>query len=141
MITLEKYWMGRDKTHTEELTIEHFHWASEMVRKANLLLDRYIRANPDAVRPEHVNSGWRPVAINAKVKGAAKLSNHTTCKAIDLGDPDNKLDRWLLTDAGQLALEECELWMEHPSATPGWCHLQLVQNRSWVEGKPRFFYP
>lgn len=126
MITLEKYWMGRDKTHTEFLTIEHFHWASETVRKANLLLDRYMQANPDAMRPDYVTSGWRPPAINARIKGAANKSNHITCKAIDIADPHNALDKWLLTRDGQVALEECELWLEHPSATPGWCHLQIV---------------
>lgn len=137
MITLESYWMGRDKTHAEFLKIEFFHFASETVRRANLLLDRYLSANPDATRPGKVNSGWRPPAINAGTKGAAKLSNHMTCKAIDIADVDGKLDQWLMTSEGQRALVECELWMEHPSATPTWTHLQIVPPGS---GR-RVYYP
>jgi hypothetical protein len=39
--------------------------------------------------------------------------------------------------ANLAVLEELQLWLEHPDATPGWCHLQILPPRS---GR-RVFYP
>ena len=51
--------------------------------------------------------------------GAAN-SPHRDARAIDVYDPLNRLDDWI-TDA---VLENVGLYREHPSATPGWVHLQ-----------------
>lgn len=68
------------------------------------------------------------MAVNTAVPGAAKNSKHIVCQAIDLNDHDGRLDAWCLANLD--ALEELGLWLEHPDATPGWCHLQTQPPRS-----------
>lgn len=114
-LKLADYYMGRDKSHRDELTRELRANARDIVRRVNRLLKC-------AGIPAAVSSGWRPAAINAAVPGAAKASRHITCLAIDLEDRDGELDAWCM--ANLEVLEECGLWLEHPDATPGWCHLQ-----------------
>lgn len=132
VITLEDYFMGRDKLFPGELTEELWANAVLTVERANALLAR-------AGMERGVNSGWRPVAINAAVKNAARRSKHIHCLAIDIDDDDNSLDAWCM--ANLRALEEIGLWLEHPSATPRWCHVQTVPYGSWKPGKPRYFRP
>lgn len=136
MITLEQFYMGRDKTYASELTAEIKKNATETVRRINLLLALFYAANPKAAK-RSVNSGWRPAAINAGVKNAAPKSKHMLCLAGDLSDDDEALDKWCMTEAGREAMETVGLWLEHPSATPRWCHLQTVAPRSGN----RVFYP
>ena len=131
-ITLADYYMGRDRLYPQELTPELAANARRMVERANALLQR-------AGLRRAVNSGWRPAAINAAVKNAAKNSRHLHCLAIDIDDDDGALDAWCM--AHPEVLEELGLWLEHPSATPRWCHLQIVQYGSWAPGKPRYFFP
>lgn len=128
MITLEDYFMGRDVEYAEELTDELRDNARETVERANALL---ARAGLD----RSVNSGWRPAAVNATVPNAAKRSKHMQCLAIDLDDDDGALDAWCMAHLD--VLKEIGLWLEHPSATPRWCHLQIVPPRSGN----RVFYP
>lgn len=132
-ITLKDYLMGRDYQYPQELTDELRANAEETCRRTNLLLDRYFADNPDD--ETGVNSGWRPAAINRGTPGAAKKSKHMVCKAIDLEDDEGAIDDWCMNNLH--VLEELELWLEHPSATKGWCHLQTVPPRS----KNRVFYP
>jgi len=65
----------------------------------------------------------------------APMSAHKQGMAVDLYDPDNRIDNWLV--GHQKALEQYGLYFEHPSATPRWSH--------WGTRKPksgrRFFYP
>ena len=130
VITLSDYWMRRDVEFPLAMTPEIERNAERTVALANALLARFGEGRK-------VNSGWRPPAVNAAIPTAAKNSKHITGQAIDLADPDGDLDEWLLTQEGQLALEELGLWMEHPAATKGWSHLQTVPPRS---GR-RVFYP
>ena len=125
MITVSDYFMGRDRVYASCLTDDIKLNAAETVKRANALLELFYAACPKA-HQRNVNSGWRPPAINACVRGAAPRSNHMTGKAVDLGDDDGALDDWLMTIPGQAALVKIGLWMEHPSATPRWCHVQTV---------------
>lgn len=127
-LKLADYYMGRDKPHRSELTRELRANARETLRRVNALLRR-------AGLMRKVASGWRPATINAAVPGAAKGSKHITCLAIDLEDRNGALDAWCLANLD--ALEEFGLWLEHPDATPGWCHLQTQPPRSGN----RVFYP
>jgi hypothetical protein len=131
-ITLADYYMGRDRLYTDELTPELVSNAHQMVACANELLQR-------AGLRRAVNSGWRPAAVNATVRNAARQSKHMLCLAIDIEDDDGALDAWCM--AHPEVLEVLGLWLEHPSATPSWCHVQIVQHGSWEPGKPRCFYP
>lgn len=120
-LKLGDYYMGRDKLHREELTRELRSNARETLRRVNRLLRR-------AGILTSVSSGWRPAAVNARIPGAAKGSRHILCLAIDLNDRDGALDAWCM--ANPAVLEELGLWLEHPAATPGWCHLQTCPPRS-----------
>lgn len=128
MITLPQYWMGRDEKYPDELTPEIESNATELLRRANDLMD--VFGQDRAVR-----SGWRPKEVNEATPNAAVFSKHMTGQAVDLDDPEGDLDQWCLDNANELA--RLGLWQEHPSATKGWTHLQFVPPKS---GK-RCFYP
>jgi len=121
VITLAQYFMGRDAEHATELTAPLQRNAETMVARANMLLSQ-------ACIECAVNSGWRPQKINALVPNASPRSRHLTCEAIDLDDPLDRLDAWCMDHLAVLV--EIGLWLEHPAATPGWCHVQIVAPRS-----------
>lgn len=129
MITLSQFFMGRDKSYASALTPEIGKNAEDLLSRVNFLMAIFYTTNPNA-HSRGVNSGWRPPKLNATVPGAAAHSHHMTGKAIDLGDDDGALDAWLMSLAGQKALVDSRLWMEHPSATPRWSHFQSVPPRS-----------
>ena len=132
MITVEEYLKGRDKQYPTEFTVDLRINAQETVQKINDVLDIFGEER-------RITSGWRPAAVNAATPGAAKFSKHTTCQAGDIEDDEGDLDAWCFEHPK--TLEEIGLWQEHPASTKGWCHLQIVQYKSWVPGKPRWFYP
>ncbi len=122
MLTLADYFMGRELLHPDELTRELRDNSACTVERANRLLR--LAGTTTWV----VNSGWRPLAINASIPNASPRSRHITCQAIDLGDDDGSLDAWCMAHLDALA--SLGLWLEHPRATPGWCHVQTVPPRS-----------
>ncbi len=128
MITLQDYWMGRDEEYPLAMTPQIERNAQRTVDLANQLLLRYGGH-------AKVNSGWRPPQVNAATPGAAKFSRHMTGEAVDLADPEGMLDDWCMENLP--VLEKLGLWMEHPAATKGWCHLQTIPPKS---GR-RVFYP
>ena len=121
LITLAQYYMGRDAEHAAELTAALKVNAAVTVERANRLLAHACLAC-------EVTSGWRPHAVNAAVPNASPRSRHLTCEAVDLADPDGSLDAWCMRHLEVLAA--IGLWLEHPDATPGWCHVQTVPPRS-----------
>lgn len=129
-IVLADYWMGRDKKYPPGLLIESK--AQDLLRRVNALI---AKVPSDVVGDIVVTSGYRPPAINRTTPGAALKSLHMTGQAIDLLDADGLLDDWCMDNLKQLELGG--LWLEHPAATKGWCHLQSQPPRS---GK-RVFYP
>lgn len=141
MITVDDYFMGRRELYPLALSPDIERNAARTVAVANALLARAlgagIRLETNAKTGSGVNSGWRPPAVNAATKGAATNSKHMLGLAVDVHDPDGKIDAWLMTDAGQQALKDVGIWIEHPDATPGWSHWQIVQPGS---GR-RVFYP
>lgn len=106
--------------------------AIDLLAKVNALLSEIQII--EAMDPI-VNSGWRPAYYNKTVPNAAVNSKHITGQAVDIRDPDGALDEHLHTHFRLLIKHG--LWMEHPSATKGWCHLQCVPPRSGN----RIFYP
>ena len=134
MITLEDYlnhWRvnyGHVQVDESALTEVLKANASVTVSRANRLLAEFGEERP-------ITSGWRPVEVNRVVPGAALRSKHTECRAVDISDPDGDLDEWCLDHFAVLG--SCGLWLEHPSATKGWCHVQIIAPKS---GK-RVFYP
>lgn len=138
MITMREFWMGREDAQvTDEMRAD----AQTTVDRTNALL---LRAAEVGIEPTQagngfgcVDSGYRTAAINAATPKAAKNSNHMLCRALDISDDDGELDAWLISDEGQKAMEEIGLWSEHPSATKGWAHVQIVPPKSGH----RTYYP
>lgn len=114
---------------------EQYPPTDEMKENMALLLERVNALAEDLQMEFRVSSGYRPKEINDKLKGAAKKSWHTKCAAVDLVDFDCAIKKILYKDQG--LLEKHELYMEHPKATPTWCHLQIFPPKS---GK-RVFIP
>lgn len=114
MITKGEILMGRDKLAplTKELEAN----LARLWTAVNIV--RTVWGHPMAV-----SSGYRPLAVNTRTPGAAKRSAHLTCQAVDIWDPEHRLARFL--QANQDLLVRAGLWMEDPSATPTWCHLQI----------------
>lgn len=139
MIRLVDYWMGRDEQYALAMSPQLEKNAALTIELANKLL---VLAKAAGVSLEAhpltktiVSSGWRPPAVNQATPGAAPRSKHITGQAIDLYDPDGDLDEWLL--GNHQPLRDLGLWLEHPSATKGWCHVQTMPPRSGN----RVFYP
>lgn len=117
-----EFWKGRDGTFASELTPAIREAAAETLRRVDGLL---VHAG---LASAHINSGWRPAAVNAKVPGAAKRSRHMTGEAVDIADGEGTLAAWVL---GHLeALEHANLFIEHPLHTPRWVHFQTAPPRS-----------
>lgn len=119
MISRDEVLMGRDKQYplTPELEMN--------LQKLLVAINKFRQLYGI---PMYVTSGYRPAAINATVPGAAKKSNHEICLACDFADKDGKLKTWCLANLNKLV--DCGLWMEDPSSTPTWTHLQAVSPRS-----------
>lgn len=139
MITIQNYYMGRDLTYGNELTKDKVLNAGTTVQRINALIIAFeaygitLENSPMSKTP--VSSGWRPAKINGITPGAAVRSKHMTCQACDLYDPEGDIDEWAL--AHPEVLERIGLWQEHPSATKGWAHFQIIPPKSGN----RVFYP
>lgn len=140
MLTVADYWMGRDVTHGLALSTQIRANAARTVETVNKLLVLAKTAGVSLeINPRTgsiLSSGWRPPVINAATPGAAPRSKHLLALAADIYDPDGDLDEWCLANA-DTALKDLGLWLEHPAATKGWCHVQTVPPGS----KRRVFYP
>lgn len=123
MITLESFYMGRDKTHADELTQEIQDNAEITVGKVNELLE--IAGFKSA---SEVASGWRPAGVNAATANAAKNSKHLTGQACDIRDGDRSLAGWCADNVD--VLEQVGLWCEDFRWTPTWVHFQIVPPKS-----------
>lgn len=107
MITRARFMMDRDVQYptTEEMEVN----AARVLFRVNRLLAFIGEASV-------VSSGYRPGHFN---NGYSKKSAHLTCEAIDLEDKDNRIKNKL----NEKVLIQFDLYMEHPTATPTWCHL------------------
>lgn len=135
MITLEQYFMGRDKQFSAECNAFIRRSAVDTVRRTNEL-KQIMAATEGFIFPEdEVASGWRPLAVNDATCNAAKGSPHLIAEGLDTRDPDRLFARWCLRNLHEL--EHLGLWMEDPRWTPTWVHLQTHPPKS---GK-RVFIP
>ncbi|MDI4633281.1 hypothetical protein J7U46_09505 [Pelomonas sp. V22] len=142
MITLADFFMGRREQYPLAMSPSIEREALRTVEIVNKLLAQAMSYGVDLTHKHPqtgtlVASGWRPPTLNAATPNAAPNSKHMTGQALDVYDPDGELDDWLMTGEGQAALTALGLWLEHPSATKSWSHLQTVPPKS---GR-RVFYP
>lgn len=75
--------------------------------------------------------GFRPQSCPQ----GAKTSSHKDGKGVDRYDPRGEIDAWCLAHPDRLAVHG--IYIEHPSATPGWSHWSIKPPAS---GK-QVFYP
>lgn len=95
--------------------------------RLNALFDDWDR-EWHQLRPA-ISSGYRTPAAN-KAAGGATKSAHLEGRACDFVDLDGEFSKWCL---GHLELlERHGLWMESPTKTKGWVHLQSREARSRV---------
>ena len=118
-----------DRAKNPEITPELLKNAENLLKKVNALL------NDLGITKAHVTSGFRPSAVNASTKGAAKKSHHQKCLAIDIADDKaqtlaNKLMKDAEDNKANSLLAKHGLYMEHPQHTlgknSGWIHLQSI---------------
>lgn len=107
-----------DRAKSPELTYEVKSAAMVLVDKINELGRRLNLGTLE------VSSGFRPIVVNANIKGAAKSSGHTKGMAVDFSDKDGKL-KALVASKPEI-LRELGLFMEAPEATLTWLHLDYI---------------
>lgn len=112
-----------EKPHSPQHTSNAF----ELFRRVNGLLTELQWAyptDPDTGTPisgSKGGSGDGGFRLTTSITGAASSKHKLAC-AVDVYDPENKLDE-MLTDE---LLTKFDLYREHPDDTPGWCHLQTL---------------
>lgn len=118
-VNVEQYLMGR--TTMDKLSPEQVGNLNTLIPKINELLERYNKPVP-------MNSGYRSPEDQMRINPKAPKSKHIECAAIDLGDKDHSFRYWCLMHLDILI--ELGLYMEDPSHTPTWVHLQCIAPRS-----------
>ena len=140
MITLVDYFNHKlDHPEATELMKDN---ARDLLGKVNALLDEARNAgiygdwvDPDTgtcVSGSKGGSGDGGFRLQSSPTGAPR-SAHKQAKAVDVFDPTDALEKW----CNDAILSRHGLYREHPSATPGWFHLQSKPPGS---GR-RTFYP
>lgn len=115
--------MGRDSEYPP---------SPEMLSNANSLLNRVEGLCYDlgiVLKEEDLSSGYRPGKYNKAAGGSAR-STHLTCQALDLKDPLKKITNKIL-EAPHL-LEKWGIYMEDPSYTKTWVHLQTRPTKNRI---------
>ena len=113
-------------------------WAEKDVDTVTLrnLEDLCRKINALGYKPAmYASSCLRSMVDQQRVNPKALGSSHLYGCAVDIKDPDGKLAQWLKANTAKL--EKCGLWMEDPTYTKGWCHLQTYAPKSMN----RYFKP
>jgi len=124
-VTPEEYFNTQD---VSDLTHEQYCNAIRLLHVINLLRLEFGV-------PFKINSGYRSLAHNLRVGGSAN-SHHIYCRAIDIADPNGLIKGQLMANNNELLIKY-NLFMEDPSVTKTWAHLQIVPPRSGA----RIFMP
>lgn len=118
-ITAVDYLMGR--TTVDKLSSEQTTNLETLIIRINDLLSHYNR-------DIKINSGYRSPEDQARINPKAPKSNHLICAAVDIADRDHCFRYWVLMHLDLLI--KLGLWMEDPSHTATWVHLQCIPPRS-----------
>lgn len=147
MFTLEQYFGTKPHTEAQEVA------ATALLVKVNALQAEYRDATgrPEDIDPDtgteisgskggSGDGGFRldtattggghsahKIVWEQNSDGSWRKELETPKAAVDCSDQRNKLDDWLdgfeYGDGQNSMLEKHDLYREHPSATPTWCHL------------------
>lgn len=108
-------------------------WVESEVDAVTLrnLDDLCLKLNKLGFQPaRYATSCLRSIKDQQRINPSAMGSSHLYGCAVDIGDADGRLTNWLKTSIGKKALVDCGLWMEDPTYTKGWCHLQSYSPKS-----------
>lgn len=122
--------MGRDKTYPKEYTTIVSDNLDKLLKVIEKVESKYVE---DGGKPFTVNSGWRPSGINAVTSNASAGSKHLLGLAVDVGDSDCKIWKWVLENVA--FLKENNIHIEDKRWTSsdesgGWVHFQIVPPKS-----------
>jgi hypothetical protein len=139
MISLEQYVGVHSKS--KDWTDERKKNAISLLSVVNKLLGFAIQGGVRLLENPSTHSGvsgqtfggFRPQDCP---QGAPK-SSHKEGLAVDIYDPDDKLDTWCKLPDNLALVESCGIYFEHPSSTKGWCHMTIKRPGSGN----RWFYP
>jgi hypothetical protein len=120
MISREEVLMGRDSEYPLDQQLE---------KNLSNLLSALNKFRAEYGKPMYVSSGYRPGKYNAAA-GGAEHSSHLVCEACDFHDPKGELDEFCTRNLE--LLEQCGLYLEDPTYTPGWCHLQIRPTKNRI---------
>ncbi len=117
MITKEMLLMGREKEYPLN--------AGQLV---NLIKLQEMINNVENLYgfPLKISSGYRPGRFNVAA-GGSKASAHLTCEAVDIQDTKGVFKAWCLKNIQ--VLTKMGVFMEDPTKTPTWCHLQTRKTK------------
>lgn len=119
MLTLKDLLTSSGKYPERE---KHKEVTPEVTANATALLEKVNNLLKDLkIDKVSVSSGFRPSEVNAGIANAAKKSLHMSGQAVDLVDPDGKLDA--LIESRDDLKKKYGLWQESIDATKGWVHL------------------
>lgn len=119
MLTLKDLLTSSGKYPERE---KHKEVTPEVIKNAEALLSKVNALLKDLkIDKVSVSSGFRPSEVNAGIANAAKKSLHMQGSAVDLSDPDGKLDA--LIESRDDLKKKYGLWQESPGATKGWAHI------------------
>lgn len=114
--------------NVSDLTIAQQHNLEELQRRVNIIREAYGK-------PMTVTSGFRTRLDQERINPKVTKSRHMEGKAVDIYDPDQELQKFLLANVDLLV--SAELWCEDFSATKNWVHFQ---SEPPLSGR-RFFKP
>ena len=126
-IDVFQYLMGRAKLESLPPDIQ-FNIIS-LLSKVNTLLERFGEFRK-------VTSGFRTQTDQMRINPKVTKSNHLRGLCVDLEDKDGRLDAFCC-EKDFAILKELDLYIESPTATIGWSHIQNIPPRS----KKRSFIP
>lgn len=99
----------------------------QLVDKLNQIREAYGKAMG-------LTNAFRCPIHNATIPGAAKKSKHMDGHAADVADGSGEFAKWIVS-----RLDHFDIWIEDPSQTIGWIHIQCVPYGSWKKGMTRVF--
>jgi uncharacterized protein YcbK (DUF882 family) len=131
----------------KELNPKTFPTTPEIDKNLAILLDRLNQVRSAFGKPMICTSGLRSIKDHKRIyekKGIPEnkipmKSKHLFGQAADIFDPNQELQEWCKKNED--LLKTIGLWMESFSATPNWCHFQIVPYGSYQEGKSIWFNP
>jgi len=97
------------------------------------LVDKLNQIREAYGKPIGLTNAFRCPIHNAAV-GGAKASKHMFGFAADVADGKGDFAKWIAS-----RLDHFDVWIEEPTQTIGWCHVQCVPYPGWTKGMSRIF--